>query len=106
MKFFKENEMIKGWFVGNFEPTCFNVEGAEVALKRYKKGDIERSHHHKMAYEITFVVSGKISMNGLECSEGQIILVEPGESVSFESIDDSINVVVKVPCVKGDKYED
>lgn len=106
MKIFKEKDMVKGWFVGDFEPTCFNTTGVEVSVKRYKKNDSESSHHHKIASEITFVLNGKISMNGIEYSQGDIILVEPGESILFKVLEDSETVVVKVPCVKGDKYVD
>lgn len=106
MKVFKESEIKKGWFVGDFEPTCLRTQDVEVAVKRYRKGDGEKSHHHKIATELTFVVEGVVSMNGEIFSKGDIVLVEPGESVSFEAIEDSINVVVKVPGAKNDKYED
>ena len=33
------DDMTKGWFVGNFEPTVLNTEDVEVAVKKYKKGD-------------------------------------------------------------------
>jgi len=105
MKLFKEQDMIKGWFIGDFDPTCFNTKDVEVSVKRYKKNDSEPSHHHKVASEVTFVLSGKISMNGKEYSKGDIVLVEPGESILFKAIDDSVNVVVKIPSVKNDKYE-
>ncbi len=60
---------------------------------------------HKVASELTFVISGKISMNSTIYSQGDIVLVEPGEFVAFEALEDSVTVVVKVPCVKNDKYE-
>jgi len=106
MKTFKESEMHRGWFVGSFSPTCLDTDGAEVAVKRYKKGESEPAHHHKVASELTFVVSGRVSMNGVEYSQGDIVLVEKGDSVSFKALEDSVNVVVKAPCVKGDKYLD
>ena len=31
--------MVKGWFVGGFEPTLFKTNDVEVAVKEYKKGD-------------------------------------------------------------------
>ena len=82
------------------------TQNAEIAVKRYKAGEHERSHHHKIATELTFVVSGRVKMNGVEYVEGDIILMEPGESTDFLAITDSTNVVVKVPGAKNDKYED
>lgn len=96
--------MIRGWFVGEFKPTCLATQDVEVAVKRYSAGDSEPRHHHKVATEITFVVSGEIEMNGTRYKEGDIVTVEPGESVEFRAISDSINVVVKVPGAKDDKY--
>ena len=51
MKTARLNDMIKGWFVGNFEPTLYRTNDCEVAVKRYLKGDCEKKHHHKIATE-------------------------------------------------------
>lgn len=106
MKVFHENDLKKGWFVGDFDPTCFKSPEVEVAVKRYSAGDYEPSHHHKVAKELTFIVEGEVEMNGVRYNKGCIILMEPGESTDFEAISDAVNVVVKLPCVKNDKYED
>lgn len=105
MNSYREEDLIKGWFVGNFDPTCLSTDEVEVALKRYKKGDKEPRHHHRIATEVTFVAEGRVSMNGSVYGKGDIIVVSPGESVEFAALEDSVNVVVKLPCVKGDKYE-
>ena len=41
MKLAKLDEMVKGWFVGNFKPTCINTSNVEVAVKKYQKGETE-----------------------------------------------------------------
>jgi quercetin dioxygenase-like cupin family protein len=104
MKKFNEKSLVKGWFVGDFDPTCFRTQNAEVSLKRYKSGDKEDRHHHKIATEITFVVSGKIKMNGEVYEEGDVVVVDPKESTDFEALTESINVVVKTPGIQNDKY--
>lgn len=104
MKYFQLNSMIKGWFVGNFSPTALNTEGAEVAVKVYKSGDNEAEHHHKIATELTLIISGRVRMNGEEFGSGDIVLIEPEESTDFMALTDATTVVVKVPCVTGDKY--
>lgn len=106
MKSYREEDFVKGWFVGNFQPTCIDTDAAEVALKRYEKGSKEPRHHHKIATEITFVVEGMVSMNGEVYRKGDVVVVNPGESVEFIALENSTNVVVKLPCMKGDKYED
>jgi len=32
MKVFKEDNMFKGWFVGNFEPTSYNTDNPQRLL--------------------------------------------------------------------------
>lgn len=104
MKKYNYKDMVNGWFVGNFSPTCLSTKDCEVAVKTYKAGDSEEAHYHKIAKEITYILKGKVIMNDKEYGEGDIILIEPGEIVSFYAIEDSKNVVVKIPSVKGDKY--
>lgn len=97
-------DMTRGWFVGNFNPTAFSTENAEVAVKSYKAGDKEAAHYHKIATEITVITSGRVRMNKQEFEVGDIVVVRPGEVVEFEALEDSSNVVVKVPAVLQDKY--
>lgn len=96
--------MIKGWFVGNFDPSLLKTNDVEVAVKHYKKGESEEKHYHKVATEITVVISGKVRMNGIEYLEGDIIVIEPGESTDFEALTDAVNTVVKYPGANNDKY--
>lgn len=100
----KYSEMIKGWFVGNFTPTAYATDACEVAVKHYSAGDQESAHYHKIATEITMVLSGRIRMCNKVWEAGDIIVLEPGEVTDFEALTDAINVVVKTPGVLDDKY--
>ncbi len=104
MKVFRLNDMTKGWFVGDFEPAVLRTEAAEVAVKSYDAGSLEPRHMHKVAPEITLIVSGRVRMNGAEYSDGDIVLIEPGEATDFEALTSVTTVVVKLPSVAGDKY--
>jgi quercetin dioxygenase-like cupin family protein len=104
MKVEKLNSMIGGWFVGAFEPTLINTNDVEVAVKEYKKGEYEERHYHKIATEITVIVSGKVRMNGVEYNKGDMIVIEPNESTDFEALEDTVNTVVKFPGASDDKY--
>lgn len=100
------NDMTKGWFVGNFEPTLIKTNDVEVAVKYYKAGDAESRHYHKIATELTVVVSGNIRMNGVEYTDGDIIVIEPGDVTDFQALTDAVNTVVKFPGASNDKYLD
>ena len=104
MKVDNLDSMIKGWFVGNFEPTLYKTNNVEVAVKEYKKGDAEEKHYHKLATEITVIISGIVKMNGNIYEKGDIIVMEPFEATDFEALEDSINAVVKIPGANKDKY--
>jgi hypothetical protein len=104
MKSARLENMVKGWFVGDFEPTLLRSKDCEVAVKHYKAGDREDTHHHRVATEITLIVSGEVMMMGRKWGAGDIVLVQPGEATDFVALTDAVNVVVKTPSVAGDKY--
>ncbi len=104
MKVRKLSEMTKGWFIGNFTPTVYKTNDCEVAVKTYKRGDKEGKHFHKIATELTVIVSGTVRMFDSEFSEGDIVICEPGDATDFEALTDAVNVVVKIPGCNDDKY--
>lgn len=105
MQVFKLSEMTKGWFVGAFAPTALQSEAAEVAVKTYAAGALEARHLHKIATEVTLILSGRARMNDLVLNAGDIVRIEPGQETDFEALTDVTTVVVKTPSVAGDKYE-
>lgn len=104
MEKFNLEDMVKGWFVGNFEPSSFKTSEFEVAIKKYAAGESETTHFHKIATEITVVVSGRVSMCGSDWGPGSIIKLSPGEETNFLAYEDTLTVVVKSPSVIGDKF--
>jgi hypothetical protein len=57
-----------------------------------------------VAVELTAIVSGEVRMCGQIWRAGDLVVLEPGDATDFEAITDAVNVVVKLPSVKGDKY--
>jgi quercetin dioxygenase-like cupin family protein len=106
MEHSKLNEMFKGWFIGNFEPTLYNTNDVEVGVKKYKAGDAEGFHHHKIATEFTVILNGEVEMSGKRYKDGDIIKITPGTSTDFKAITDVTTVVVKIPGASNDKYID
>ncbi|MGR5246950.1 hypothetical protein ACPV4Z_00290 [Vibrio aestuarianus] len=98
------NDFVRGWFVGGFEPTLFKTTDVEVAVQKFKKGDKEVSHCHKIAIEITMIVSGKAKMKDKVLNEGDILRINPGEYTDFEALEDTVTTVVKLPGALNDKY--
>ena len=96
--------MVKGWFVGDFAPSVLRSAACEVAIKHYRAGDREDLHHHRIAAELTAIVSGEVRMCGRVFGPGDIVVLDPGEATAFEALTDAVNVVVKLPSVRDDKY--
>jgi predicted GH43/DUF377 family glycosyl hydrolase len=104
MKLANLKDFIKGWIVGNFNPTIISTNDVEIGLKRYKAGDYEASHFHKIATEITVIVSGEVEMNGIKYVADDIIIIEPNDKTDFKCITDVVTMVVKYPGANNDKY--
>lgn len=104
MKKYQLSDMTKGWFVGDFSPTIIKTQEVEVGVKQYRKNEYEETHHHKIATEITVIISGKVRMKGELYGAGDIIVIEPGEATDFEVLEDVTTVVVKYPGAQNDKY--
>lgn len=104
MKIKTLNQMIKGWFIGNFEPSLWRTNDVEVGLKRYSKGATEQAHYHKVATEFTVIVSGRVRMNDIEYGPDTIIVIEPHDVTDFEALEDTTTLVVKLPGANNDKF--
>jgi len=105
MEKFNLKDMIGGWFIGNFTPSLYKTNDVEVAVKKYKMGDKENAHYHKVATEFTLIIDGVVKMSGKEYFSGEIIKINPNEITDFEAISDVTTVVVKLPGANNDKYE-
>lgn len=93
-----------GWVVGDFEPNIIRSKDFEFMVRHYQKGDKESRHVHKVADEITIIVSGVFKMNGKIVGKNAVVHLKPGESTDFECLEDGATAVIKTPSVLGDKY--
>ena len=97
-------DMVRGWFIGDFEPSLLRTTDVEVAVKEYSNGDRDPWHYHKVATEVTLIVSGRVKFNDRVFDKGDIVVLEPGEGTDFEALADAVTVVVKIPGAPNDKY--
>lgn len=95
---------VRGWLIGDFEPSLVKTSDFEIGIKRYNSGDTELAHYHKESIEYTIVVDGIIIMNGIIYKKDDIVVINKNEPATFECVEDAITVVIKTPHVKGDKY--
>jgi quercetin dioxygenase-like cupin family protein len=104
MKKYQSKDFTRGWMVGDFTPAIIRTRAFEFMVRNYSKGDKEQRHMHKIADEITVVVSGKFRMNEEVLDQGDIVHLLPGDASDFECMEDGAIAVVKTPSAAGDKY--
>jgi|TARA_R110002074_G_scaffold10220_1_gene39260 mannose-6-phosphate isomerase-like protein (cupin superfamily) len=104
MKVMKLEDMFKGWFIGDFEPTAYKSKDFEVCYRVHPKGEKWEWHYHKEITEINLLVSGKMIMQGKELNVGDIFIVNPYEIADPDFLEDCGIVCVKTPSTPGDKY--
>jgi len=97
-------DFIRGWLVGDFEPSLVQSKDIEVAIQYYKAGDHEPKHIHKIAREITVIAYGRVTMSGTEYVKGDIVDIPPGAPTDFVALEDTATVVIKTPSAPSDKY--
>lgn len=104
MKKYNLNNFTRGWVVGDFDPSIIRTKNFEFMVRTYNQGDKELPHLHKIADEITVVVSGKFKMNNEILETGDILHISPGEQTDFECLEGGSTAVIKSPSIIGDKY--
>lgn len=105
MQIFPTKQLKGGWFVGDFEPTCYKTQACEVSYKTHKAGEVWASHYHKVADEINYLISGEMEINGIRLSSPCVFIIPKGEVSNPIFITDVSLVVVKIPGIPNDKYD-
>lgn len=100
----KLEDMTRGWFIGDFEPSVLRTKQFEVGVLAHKKGEYWAEHYHKIATEINILLKGNMSVNGIHINEGDIFVIEPNETAAPTFYEDCVVLCVKTPSVIGDKF--
>jgi len=92
-----------GWMVGMFDGAILQ-SNFEVCYKSLSAKKIMESHYHKLSTELTFIISGKMVVNGETLEDGDIFIIEPNETLECEVVEDTKIVVVKDKSYPSDKH--
>jgi hypothetical protein len=103
MNLYKMEEMVGGWFVGNFSPTAFATKDVEVSYKTHSKGEVWDIHYHEHVTEINLLVRGEMILQGKKLISGDIFILKPYEIADPEFLEDCEIVCVKLPGITNDK---
>ncbi len=97
------SNFIRGWFIGDFEPSLLRTKDFEIAIITHKKHEKIPKHFHPVAKEYNVLLSGHMRINGKEILKGTTFIFEPGEECDVLVREDSQVLCVKVPSIIGDK---
>ncbi len=103
MQIYKLDSMKGGWFVGNFSPSVFQTQDFEVCYKKHHKGEKWDTHYHEKITEINLLVKGKMEINDVTISEGDIFVIPPFYISKPNFLEDCEIVIVKTPSITSDK---
>jgi hypothetical protein len=104
MKSFKLSDSgSRGWFIGDFDGAVHRTKDFEVTYQKNLRSQTA-SHIHKLAYEITLVISGSQICNGQIFKAGDICMLEPGDISQIEYLEETEVVTIKTPSIPDDKH--
>jgi len=98
-------DYVRGWFIGNFEPSILKTKHFEVGLLTHNKGEYWAPHYHKESVEYNVLVTGKMTVQGKVLNSGDVFIFQKGEIADPVFHEDCTLVVVKVPSIPYDKFE-
>ena len=104
MDVLKLKDMVRGWFIGNFEPSVYKTEDFEVAVMLHPKDQQWPAHYHKLATEINLVLEGRLIIQDQLLVKDDIFIIHPFEVVKPQFLEDCRILVVKTLSIPNDKY--
>lgn len=95
---------VRGWFVGNFEPTLFRTTEFEVGINKHKKGKFCAYHYHKITPEYNILLEGSVTINDKIIQRGEIFTI-PIMQISCPIFHEDCKILcIKIGSEPSDKY--
>jgi hypothetical protein len=93
----------RGWVVGNFSPSIFNLKECEIGISSHRKNESTIPHRHNHSTEINIVLSGAILVNGQKLKSGDIFIYHKLEVSNVKFLKNSTICIIRVPSSPNDK---
>ena len=105
MNITKLKDYVRGWIIGDFEPTILRTKDFEVGVLTHLKGEKWPVHYHKESIEYNVLVEGRMTVQNIELNTGDVFVFDKGEVADPVFHEDCTVVCVKVPSLPSDKFE-
>jgi len=103
IKMYKLEDMFRGWFIGDFEPSVLKNTGFEIGYLLHKKGEIWQTHYHNNLIEVNLMVEGRMILNDLEINKNEIFVIDKKVIACPIFLEDCRILCIKIPHMVGDK---
>lgn len=103
MDIFRLENFVRGWIVGNFEPSLLKTN-FEVGITTHQAGEKHQDHFHKNSTEINVLLQGEMIVNGKKIVQGDIFILHPYEVSIVEFITDVTVIVIRDKSDPFDKF--
>jgi len=103
IKIYKLEDMFRGWFIGNFEPSIFKYSGVEIGYLHHKKNEKWQTHFHNNLIEVNLLVQGKMILNDIEINKNEIFVIDKKILACPIFLEDCYIMCIKIPSMVGDK---
>jgi dTDP-glucose pyrophosphorylase len=97
------NETVRGWFIGDFEPSFYKTNEFEVGYLFHKKGEKWDVHYHENITEINLLIDGKMILNDIEINKNEVFIINKNEIACPIFLEDCYIICVKTPGILKDK---
>jgi hypothetical protein len=92
----------RGWFVGPFENAAIYSKEFELAIADWPVGPIPK-HYHSNSTEAIVILSGRCITHGIEFSQNEMFILEPGDINDSNFLEPSKILAIKMPAGANDK---
>lgn len=102
----KIEDFVRGWIVGDFEPSIVKTKDVEIGVLELKAGEKADNHFHKNHTEYNLIISGTARSKNRFFFEGDFFIFHPNEKTDVVYLEDTKLLVIKTPATKDDKHYD
>ena len=94
---------IRGWLIGDFEPSIVRTKDFEVGILTHKAGEKWPFHYHAHLDEINLLIKGEMRINNCNVSAGDVFVFNKNMISCPIFIEDCTVLCVKIPSLPKDK---
>jgi NDP-sugar pyrophosphorylase family protein len=96
-------QTVRGWFIGDFEPSFLRTPGVEVGVLTHQAGEKWTPHVHEHCDEYNVLLDGSMTINGVPIARHDVFTFLRGAPSAPTFLTDCRVLCIKLPSVPGDK---